>query len=317
MPRFGGFQTNTGGLVNGLITNALGGNVNSVTAQGNFGSSALQGAISLLGQSRINQDAANRRVSLRPKPAGANRVLGSGLLNPLRETNNGLVWPYTPSISYQHNVTYDSIPIVHANQDFHIYSRTPAVELQVAGQFTVQNQKEGAYALATLHFLRTVSKMNFGETDPNAGTPPPVLLFNAYGPFVFNNVPVIVKGFSMEFPEEVHYVGVSAQGVGLGANTGIVAENLPPLPGQIETWTGPSGESLSRVQGGPSDTGYNTVTPRSSANRATNNQGYNVWLPSLFKLTVNLVVQHTPEELRKRFNLPSYINGSPNQSDFV
>ena len=331
MPRFGGFNTNS--FTGALINNAMGSIANAVLPRSVFGGFGAQALGGLVGQQRISQDPENRRVSLRPKPAAMGRVLGNGLLNPLKETG-GLVWPYTPTISYNQDIDYQQIAMVHANQDFHVYSKTPAVQLQVNGDFTVQNQKEGAYALAAIHFLRTVTKMNFGENDPLAGTPPPVLLFNAYGAFVFNNLPVIVKGFQIEFPDSVDYVQVRALGTSTTTVPGttrttdnrITGENLPPLPGTTESWAGPGGENFSRTVGGANDSGYNTVQARSVGRLDVINTPstttsapatYTVWLPSAFKISATLIVQHTPKQLRSAFNLPQFRDGSNNQRNFI
>jgi len=326
MPRFGGF--NTGNIGGALGRNALGTIANAVLPRTTFGGFGL-GAAS--GTNYPNQNAEDRMVSLRPKAAAANRVYGNGLLLPLK-SRGGLVWPYTPSISYQHPITYGSVEVTHANQDFHIFSRTPAVNIGVTGEFTVQNQQEGAYALAAIHFLRTMAKMNFGETDPQAGTPPPVLLFNAYGAFMFKDVPVIVKDFNVELPQDVDYVQVTVSGVqttitttpGRSINTLITATPLEPLPALI---TGRGTENL-RITG-TADANYNsgalgsvrtfgqqTTTPGTTTSSSTATQ-YTVWLPSMFKITCNMTIQQTPDELRKRFNLPAYINGASNQKDFV
>jgi hypothetical protein len=338
MPRFGGFGVNTGSLVGGLVNNVVGSAASAIFPRGVFGGFGIGDGVNLLGTLN-NQDPTNRRVSLRPRPAAANRVLGKGLLDPLRETNNGMVWPYTPTINYQQDIDYQTISTVHTNQDFHIFARTPATSFSVDGQFTVQNQKEGRYALACIHFLRTMSKMHFGENDKDAGTPPPILLFNAYGPFVFNNLPVIVKSYSIGFPDDVDYVQVAS---GLSpvnqptvpnnpAGGSIIAENLPPIPGV----PAPS------IRNNPNDLIYNdpgapsgrarTIDPRAdmswadplnnppgaSVQQPTPSTTKAIWLPSLFKISVTLIVQHTPTTLRKRFELPKYINGDPSQSDFI
>lgn len=320
MPRFGGF--NLGNIGGALGRNALGTIANAVLPRSTFGGFGLPGAG---GGTYPQQNAQDRMVSLRPKPAAANRVYGNGLLKPLKDAG-GLIWPYTPTITYQHPITYETVSVTHANQDFHIYSRTPAVNLQVSGEFSVQNPQEGAYALAAIHFLRTLAKMNFGETDPQAGTPPPVLLFNAYGPFVFKDVPVIVKDFSTEFPQDVDYVQVNVTGVSSQTSAAtvtdnrIIAERLPPIPANVSR----SADGALRLPGA-ADAGYfegpdrrvigsvNTVPGVTSLTP----QSYTVWLPAVFKITCSLTVQHTPNELRKRFNLPKYINGDASQKDFV
>jgi hypothetical protein len=57
--------------------------------------------------------------------------------------------------------------------------------------------------------------------------------------------------------------------------------------------------------------------PGASVQQQTPSATKGVWLPSLFKISVTLIVQHTPTTLRKRFELPKYINGDPSQSDFI
>ena len=237
---------------------------------------------------------------------------------------------------------------VHTNQDFYVYSKTPSVTLTVSGDFTVQNQEEGQYALAVIHFLRTVTKMNFGDTDSLAGTPPPILLFNAYGPYVFKDVPVIVKGFSVEFPDTVDYVQVKVKGVdtatrtiagtpgtpGTPAST-ITAEALPDLtaPPSDEAAARAREQNLSMSTRGmgtilagnnPVQVNDRTIpgiagTPGTPSRTVTNSTPitYTVWLPSMFKVSATLVTQHTPKALRSRFNLPKYRNGAKNQSDFI
>ena len=318
MPRFGGF--NVGNIGGALARNAVGTIANAVLPRTIFGGFGLQD----IGSFYPQQNAQDRMVSLRPKPAAANRVYGDGLLKPLKDTG-GLIWPYTPSITYQHEIDYQNIQTVHANQDFYLYSKTPAVKLQVSGDFSVQNAQEGAYALAALHFLRTMAKMHFGENDPQAGVPPPVLLFNAYGPFVFKDVPVIVNSFAMEFPDGVDYVQVPI--VGALQSQDVLVENLAPLPGYgvNENYNRPRGPFTGRVpqiagteiyQSGPFPERV-FQQPTSGPGVAPLPATYTVWLPSLFKLSCNIVVQHTSKELRQNFDLNKYRNGDPSQQRWV
>lgn len=298
MPPFGGF--NLGDIGGALVRNVVGDIASQVLPRTGFAGFGLGAVSDLIRQPQQNSQ--DRRVSLRPKPAAAGRVYGNGLLKPLAETG-GLIWPYTPTISYNHNIDYQPIATVHANQDFHVYSRTPAVELQVSGDFSVQNQLEGRYALAAIHFLRTMAKMNFGDKDPAAGTPPPVLLFNAYGPFVFKDVPVIVKSFTAEFPDSVDYVEVAVKG--LTTTTTTVNERRTiarPFDANIDE---------PALQGGT----VTIETPVERTSTAVND--YTVWLPSVFKISANLVIQHTPKQLRSRFELPKFRDGDIKQKDFV
>jgi hypothetical protein len=131
------------------------------------------------------------------------------ILAPLRDTS-GMLFPYTPQISFSQAVNYMDLQLVHANSDFPAYTRTPSVSVSISGKFTVQNQTEGRYALACLHFLRAVSKCYFGKQDAaKAGLPPPILLLNGYGMYMFNNLRVILKNHSWQFDDSVDSVMVT------------------------------------------------------------------------------------------------------------
>lgn len=139
--------------------------------------------------------------------AVGNFLNAGNILTPLSQTD-GLVFPYTPIISYSQAVNYNSYDPVHSNQEHLAYVRTSAPQIVCSGDFTVQNAQEANYALACIHFLRVVSKMSFGQASQFAGTPPPVLIFSAYGEFMFNELPVVVQNFDIQFDNSVDYVQV-------------------------------------------------------------------------------------------------------------
>ena len=62
--------------------------------------------------------------------------------------------------------------------------------------------------MAAIHFLRTVTKSNFGVSDPNRGTPPPKLAFSAYGDAMFNRTPVYIRTVAFGLDQDVDYVPV-------------------------------------------------------------------------------------------------------------
>ena len=183
---------------------------------GNPGTGGGQGEVVVTGQ-RVQQNP-DIRVRLRaqdtqrdavygPKP-GSGNTGDDNILGILYQTN-GVLFPYTPSISVTQDVDYKTVDLVHSNYDINTYTRTPSVQLNVNAKFTVQNQYEGRYALAALHFFRTVSKMYFGNLDGDlAGMPPPILLFSGYGAYMFNELRVVVKAHSYTFDESVDMVDV-------------------------------------------------------------------------------------------------------------
>jgi hypothetical protein len=245
-----------------------------------------------------NSDAQGRRVRLRPKPAAAMQVYGSnGLLQPLRNTN-GMVWPYQPVITWAQGVNYSPMELVHTNQDIQAYVNTPSTKLQVAGDFSVQNQQDGIYALAAIHFLRTVTKMHFGSSDPNAGVPPPVLLFDAYGQYMFNQLPVIVTNFTVSLPNDVDYVPVDLSNIQTYSGN----QTTTNIPGYSQLQVTPSINSFIN------SANSTLIATRMYKQDLTNvNDGY-IWLPSVFNIMVDITVQNTATRLRS-FNLDSFRTG--------
>ena len=216
---------------------------------------------------------------MRAKPGAIDQVYGDGIIGLLRNTN-GMVFPYQPTITYQQEVNYQNMDLVHVNQDFLSYTKTPALKLTVDGEFTVQNQEEGMYSMACIHFLRTVTKMWFGgtrgsEAEKYQGTPPPVLLFDAYGAYMFNSLPVVVTQFSVSLPKEVDYYPVK-----------IDLANRSPNP-------------LSAQQ---------SVREINNTWLRGDNDSY-AWLPVLFTIQIQITVQNTPQRLRT-FDLDRFRNGS-------
>lgn len=121
-------------------------------------------------------------------------------------TKGGIIFPYTPVITTQTQVGYNRYDLTHTNYQPMAFSHSQAPQLQVTANFIQQQTEEADYLLGVLHFLRVVTKMNFGQDDPERGTPPPVLNFSAYGPINFSNVPVLVQGFSTTYPDDIDYV---------------------------------------------------------------------------------------------------------------
>jgi hypothetical protein len=205
-------------------------------------------------------------------------VYGTGLINPLRATN-GMIWPYQPTITYSQDVSYTTIDLTHTNQEMYAFNRSNAVKLTIDGPFSVQNQTEGVYAMACIHFLQTVTKMYFGQMDSQsgkAGTPPPILLFDAYGDYMFNQLPVIVTNFSVTLPNDIDYVPIDTTYLQNGQR-----------PSMTSTLT--------------------SVLQQSSSYIA--NQSGSVWLPSMFNISVGITVQNTPSVLKNSFSLDAFRSG--------
>lgn len=131
----------------------------------------------------------------------------SPMLSPLVNTG-GLIFPYTPTMILQHSANYNPISPIHNNFSYFAYQNSSIDQIVITGQFFQQNEIEAQYYLATMHYLRSVTKMFYGD-DANSGNPPPVVKLNGYGDYVFKNVPVIVQSFQMDMPADVDYIACS------------------------------------------------------------------------------------------------------------
>ena len=137
---------------------------------------------------------------------GPNR--SDNILRPLWKTR-GLMFPYTPMVQVQHaTVNYGSYDLAHTNYDYFAYQKTSSPSATVTGVFGAHTQEEAEYMMAAIHFLRTVTKSNFGASDPNRGTPPPKLAFSAYGDAMFNRTPVYIRTVAFGLDQDVDYVPV-------------------------------------------------------------------------------------------------------------
>jgi hypothetical protein len=132
------------------------------------------------------------------------------LLKPLVLTG-GLVFPYTPTILIQHTANYNSLQPVHTNYPFYNYQSSQIEDIVITGDFFCENAKDAQYWVAMLHFLRSVTKMAYGQSS-NLGSPPPVIRLNGYGDFVFPNVPVVIRNFTVDLPADVDYIKTQVDG---------------------------------------------------------------------------------------------------------
>ena len=131
-------------------------------------------------------------------------IFNSDMFNLLRDTG-GVVFPYLPEVSLATKANYTQIDPTHNNYPFQAYKNSQVDEISINGVFTAESEAEAAYWIAATTFFRTVTKMFFG-TGINAGNPPPICFLSGYGASVFDNVPVVVKSFSVDFPTDVNYI---------------------------------------------------------------------------------------------------------------
>jgi hypothetical protein len=123
----------------------------------------------------------------------------------------GLLFPYTPTISVSHRANYELEGLLHTNYSTPYYTNSTVDSINIQGRFTAQNEEEGQYIMAMIHFLRTVTKMFYGNSS-NKGSPPPVLFLDAHGKYMFDHIPVVVREFQYTLPNDVNYITAKIDG---------------------------------------------------------------------------------------------------------
>ena len=155
---------------------------------------------------------------------------GSPVLQPLKDAG-GLVFPYTPSINISSAATYNKVETTHTNYTFQAFKNTEPGQITITAPMYVEDATQGLYWIAMVHYLRSLTKM-FAGSDPKAGNPPPVVMLNGYGNYVFKNVPVVVSSFSTNLDASCDYIGVNVVGSMAGDINGI-ADSVGGLAGSL------------------------------------------------------------------------------------
>ena len=138
-------------------------------------------------------------------------ISNTGILKPLSEIGNRMVFPFNPTVMLQHSANYTDVAPVHSNYPFHAYQNSKVDDITLMGEFFVENAADAAYWVACIHFLRSMTKMFYGS-GPNVGNPPLVSRLNGYGKYVLNDIPVIIKNFQVELGSDVDYIPVKVPG---------------------------------------------------------------------------------------------------------
>ena len=240
----------------------------------------------------------DRRARLGPAAQAMTTVLGphddcNSLLQPLWATR-GVVFPYTPDITFGGAANYSSWHFTHSNYQQFQYQNSMPSEIQVTATFTAQTNAEAQYMLAVLTFLRASTMIQFGNAavvKNTAGTPPPVLRFNYLGDHMFNNVPVVLQNYSYLLEREVDYVEIVASGVDSNQR------NNP---------TG--GEGLSGALAAAREFFGNAFPGRA---------GSNTFMPTQIVITMLLGVQQNPRNIRESFDLDKFKSGDLITKGFI
>lgn len=139
-----------------------------------------------------------------------NYILGdNGILRELFGNTNGLVFPYTPTISEDVSPAYNSVDLPHTNLAPKAHSNTQPPSIIIKSSWTCEDEDNAKRMYGALLFVKSLSLANFGKmsTKEDRGLPPPILYLNGWGD-LYTNVPVVITNYSYSLPDNIHYVNV-------------------------------------------------------------------------------------------------------------
>jgi len=161
------------------------------------------------------------------------------IMKPLAESY-GMFWPLTPTMQIAHQAAYNALDMTHSNFPHQAYQNSQVEQMNIIGEFPVQNSDDAKHWVATVNFLRTATKMFFGKDDGLnglKGNPPPILHLYGYGDHMFNRVPVVINSFNMELRQGIDYISTKQGNTEYKKLTGADAgEFITAQQGESQTW---------------------------------------------------------------------------------
>ena len=249
------------------------------------------------------------RVKLRlaPQATYLYKAPDPGILAPLAVTD-GIIFPYTPTIDIQYRAEYNSYAPTHSNYQHYFYKNSSVQTVQMVAEFTAQDTIEAEYLLACIHFLKSCSKMFYGQ-DAQRGSPPPLLYLTGLGEYQFNEAPCAITEFNYNLPNDVNYIRARSRHI----NRDDQLQFQKPLATSV---TNGNFSAINRLKtavtnalgGGsePLQVGAKPFKP-SPGNLGSKGATY---VPTKLSMTINMLPIISRQAASQQFSLKEYANGN-------
>jgi len=232
------------------------------------------------------------------------QMQAGSILAPLVATD-GIIFPYTPQISVQYNADYSNYDLVHSNYRGYFYKGSQVQNIILTATFTANDIPEANYLLASLHFLRSCTKMFYGQ-DVKRGMPPPIVFLTGLGEYQFNNHPCAITQVNYNMPNDVDYIAC-------GQVKDAQGELVEPIayPSVVPT------SSASRLAGANLKafaSGDLTKNAGSNLNDRVDNNGPIIYekatyVPTKIDINFTMIPIQTRHQVSKHFSLKDYAAG--------
>jgi hypothetical protein len=234
------------------------------------------------------------RLSLAPSAKYLYKADAPGILKPLQATN-GVIFPYTPTVSAVYAASYDASELIHSNYKIYNYKNSNVDTVTITGDFTAQDTNEANYLLAVIHFFKSVTKMFYGQDqNPRNGVPPPLVYMSGLGTFQFDNHPLAVTNFTYSLPNEVDYIRAGSMTNEPGSSTA----NQTPV-------NNTDNASTARIQ----SSGLGARTPNFQRQQATINSNA-TYVPTKMQIVITCIPIVTRNDISNNFSLKNYATGA-------
>jgi hypothetical protein len=252
------------------------------------------------------------RIRLAPNSTYLYNATMPGILAPLK-ASDGVIFPYTPTISTTYSANYDTTDLTHSNYKGQFYKNSSVGEVALNGVFTAQDTQEAEYMLAVIHFFRSVTKMFYGQ-DAERGTPPPLVYLFGLGQYQFNNHPCVVKSFNYSLPNDVDYIRTQPNNYGvnlLNRRTPAISAPSNDLAGTIAR-IGNAVDKLGNLLTKGALPKFGSATAAGTpgvAQQAVYNTSNATYVPTKIDIQLTLMPIQTRDQVSQQFSLKGFANG--------
>ena len=183
-----------------------------LTAQGvNKGAEASEPSVVTArvidGPGGVNGESNDWRVSL----SIPQDISGGSIFSAFSSTGGKLIFPFNPTILFGNSANYQQVHPTHSNYVYNAYQNSQVDQITINAEFVNETEADCKYWIAVIHYLRTMTKMFYGDGQLS-GNPPLICRLNGYGKHVLNNIPVVVSNFTTDLPNDIDYLAVTVDG---------------------------------------------------------------------------------------------------------
>lgn len=295
-------NTNSPVAVGGTTTAITGvvpliGDQNAATAQALTTQARYQQSVRELRNTKAQSSDWRVRLRLAPNSQYLYNAGQPGILAALKLTD-GIIFPYTPSIDFAYKANYEAYDLTHSNYRGYFYKNSYVDAVNIRATFTAQDTKEADYLLAVIHFLRSCTKMFYGQ-DQQRGAPPPLLYFNGYGDYQFTELPCVVSQFNYALPPDVDYIRAQSN---LQSNTNQLNNRLRnPIANN------PLAYSVNRLLNSGLFSGALGAPFATTSNLANGNPTY---VPTKMEISMTLLPMQSRSQVSNNFSVKEFANGN-------